>query len=158
MRIHGKRTLKHIIFLFITTILLALFLPNQDLGTVHAAKLNKKEQIMLKGEKFKLSLKGTSEKPQFTSLNPNIATLMEQTDPQRLQPGNIQLQHQTWNGKIDLGGNNRAIQLHSLKTDNSQDLLPPDQLVSMIHLFINDERFTSGITSFDIDFSRMKMP
>lgn len=91
-------------------------------------------------------------------LNPNIATLMEQTDPQRLQPGNIQLQHQTWNGKIDLGGNNRAIQLHSLKTDNSQDLLPPDQLVSMIHLFINDERFTSGITSFDIDFSRMKMP
>lgn len=75
MKIHGKKTIKHLIYLFITTILLALFLPNQDLETVHAAKLNKKEQIMLKGEKFKLSLKGTSEKPQFTSLNPNIATV-----------------------------------------------------------------------------------
>ena len=65
MKIHDKKTIKHLICLFITTILLALFLPNQDLETVHAAKLNKKEQIMLKGEKFKLSLKGTSEKKLF---------------------------------------------------------------------------------------------
>lgn len=75
MKTGMNKQMKIFIRLFIATLLLVWFIPNQDLGTVHATKLNNKQQILLKGEKFTLKLKGTSEKPSFSSLNPNVATV-----------------------------------------------------------------------------------
>lgn len=79
MKTNIKRHIKRFIVLCITTLLLTFFIPSPNLKTVQAAgtKLNKKQQILLKGEKFTLSLKGTAEKPQFTSLDPDIATVSQ---------------------------------------------------------------------------------
>lgn len=71
------RLLQLSVSILTATILLSFFLPANNLANVKAAgmKLSKKQQILLKGEKFTLSVKGTKQKPQFTSLNPSIATV-----------------------------------------------------------------------------------
>ena len=60
MKTEIKKHIQIFIGLFIATLLFTCFIPSRNLGTVQAAgtKLNKKQQILLKGEKFTLSLKG----------------------------------------------------------------------------------------------------
>lgn len=77
MRKDRKKQCYTAIYLFVTALLISLFIPGLEQKGVEAAgaKLNKKQQILLKGEKFTLDLKGSNEEPEFYSLDSSIATV-----------------------------------------------------------------------------------
>jgi len=78
MKYVQKQLLLLLLILFISMTPVSSYLfPQKSIATVEAAgaKLNATSRILLKGEKFTLSLKGSKEKPVYTSQNKSVATV-----------------------------------------------------------------------------------